>query len=413
MKPSMPKTSFAMSLSGSAKETELRIRNIFQWKKKRPPVIALVAALLVVVFCGSLIGFTTTPRSGTLGEVYQEYFAENPTNQISYDNKDAMAYPSLDPESENFGAALEYVRSMELRSVLGGKKYIDDFNSRDGAISLRGTNGQGLEIDMYPVAGYVVVSKGNDGMVPSGEDARVYQWDETFDVELFLSYLAAELPEEESQEEIADEPASEEPVVSETANDTQAGEDKPQNATSAEPVDGYQRNGRLATIDGISHMPLDELPQEVLDNLTLVSEGDFDGFYPAEWGYRRTYTAPGLEITTTAPSAAYLEWREEVDKNNRTVFPTEADFYAYIEGEEGREWLVNATITDDKYATLDGLRVGMTCAQAEALGYSLHEGQNQIGNTEVELVIVVENDTVVQMRTWWTMGRYIGKFFEL
>ena len=179
------------------------------------------------------------------------------------------------------------------------------------------------------------------------------------------------------------------------------------------PMDAYQRNGRLATVDGISHMPLDELPQEVLDSLTLVSEGDFDGFYYAEWGYCRTYTAPGLEILTTAPSAAYLDYLEEVSSGNRDLFPTEEDFYSYIEGEEGREWLIRVIITDDQYATLDGLRVGMTCAQAQALGYSLHEGQNQIGNVEVELSILVENDIVVQMETWWTMGRYIGKFFEL
>lgn len=407
----VPYSPFCTRLSGSTKETELRIRNIFQWKKKRPPVIALVAAVLVVVFCGSLIGFRDTLRNGTLGEVYQEYFAENPTNMIDYENKEA-AYPSLDSKSENFDMALEYVYAMELRSVLGHKQYIGDFNNRNGAVVLRSVAGKDLWIDLYRT-GYVVVSNEGAGRLDKGDDARVYKVSEAFDVEVFLSYLASEATEEEPQEEIADEPATEEPIVSEPVNDTQAGEDKAQNETSAEPVDAYQQNGRLATVDGISHMPLDELPQEVLDSLTLVSEGDFDGFYPAEWGYRRTYTAPGLEITTTTPSAAYLDYLEEVYRGNRQMFPTEADFRAYIEGEEGREWLVNVTITDDKYATLDGLRVGMTCAQAETLGYSLKNGQNQIGNVEVELLILVENDTVVQMRTWWTMGRYIGKFFEL
>lgn len=54
----IPNSPFSTRLSGSAKETELRIRNIFQWKKKRPPVIALVAAVLIVVLCGSLVAFT-------------------------------------------------------------------------------------------------------------------------------------------------------------------------------------------------------------------------------------------------------------------------------------------------------------------------------------------------------------------
>ncbi len=85
MKPNMPKTPFSMSLSGSAKETELRIRNIFQWKKKRPPVIALVAAVLVVVFCGSLVGFTPVESEQKQQEIvdtvsweelYEHYAAE-------------------------------------------------------------------------------------------------------------------------------------------------------------------------------------------------------------------------------------------------------------------------------------------------------------------------------------------------
>ena len=58
IKMKMPHSPFATRLSGSAKETELRLRNIFQWKKKRPPIIFIAAAILVAVGCGSLIGFT-------------------------------------------------------------------------------------------------------------------------------------------------------------------------------------------------------------------------------------------------------------------------------------------------------------------------------------------------------------------
>ena len=45
----IPKTPFATRLSGSAKETQLRIRSMFQWKKKRPPVW-LFAFIVVVIF---------------------------------------------------------------------------------------------------------------------------------------------------------------------------------------------------------------------------------------------------------------------------------------------------------------------------------------------------------------------------
>ncbi|MDO4582419.1 MAG: M56 family metallopeptidase [Bacillota bacterium] len=177
---------------------------------------------------------------------------------------------------------------------------------------------------------------------------------------------------------------------------------------------GENERARLVTVDGISHMPLDELPREVLSSLTLASEGDFNGNYPSAWGYQRTYTASGLELITTAPSAAYLDMLTEREKDNRELFPTEADFRAYIEGEEGREWIVRAIITDDKYATLAGLRVGMTVVEAEGLGYILSEGVNrQFGDAAVELSVTVDNGTVIQLETWWAMSRYIGKFFEL
>ncbi|MGN1003559.1 MAG: hypothetical protein ACI4O5_01890 [Oscillospiraceae bacterium] len=59
----IPRSPFSTRLSGSAKETELRIRNIFQWKKKRPPVIMLLAAFLAAALCGGLVGFTAAEPS--------------------------------------------------------------------------------------------------------------------------------------------------------------------------------------------------------------------------------------------------------------------------------------------------------------------------------------------------------------
>ena len=50
----MPKSPFSTRLSGSAKETELRLRSIFQWKKKRPPVVLFVLTALVVLLCFGL-----------------------------------------------------------------------------------------------------------------------------------------------------------------------------------------------------------------------------------------------------------------------------------------------------------------------------------------------------------------------
>lgn len=51
----LPRSPLTTRLSGSARETEHRIRNIFQWKKKRPPVLVLVLAAVIIALCGSLV----------------------------------------------------------------------------------------------------------------------------------------------------------------------------------------------------------------------------------------------------------------------------------------------------------------------------------------------------------------------
>lgn len=71
----MPHSPLTTRLSGSAQETEHRIRNIFQWKKKRPPVPVLVLSALVIVLCGSLVScqvgttFVSNVSSGRIDQV--------------------------------------------------------------------------------------------------------------------------------------------------------------------------------------------------------------------------------------------------------------------------------------------------------------------------------------------------------
>ena len=178
-------------------------------------------------------------------------------------------------------------------------------------------------------------------------------------------------------------------------------------------VGDYEGEQRYSSLADFSHMPLDELPQEILDSLTLVEEKDLTGIYPADWGYVRTYTAPGLELHTTAPSAVYLEYKAEVDKDNRDLYPTEEDFWAEVEGEEGREWLIWTIITDERYATQEGLHVGMTVEEAEVLGYPLSSQTGFGGGAGVQLKVTVEDGVVTELRNIFFMGRYIGKFFEM
>lgn len=166
-----------------------------------------------------------------------------------------------------------------------------------------------------------------------------------------------------------------------------------------------------AAVVGLGHIPLDELPQEVRDSLVLTEESPWEEMYGegTNWCIRRVYTAPGLELTTTAPTAAYLEYKAEVDKDN---YPAEDDFWTDIEGEEGREWIVFATITGDSYETRYGLKVGLTVEEAEALGYPLSEKKN-FGAYGAKLEVTVEEGVITEMKSYPFLGRYIGKFFEM
>lgn len=55
MKNKFPNTPFATRLSGSAKETQLRIHSIFQWKKERPSVWLFTFIVVVIFGCIGLV----------------------------------------------------------------------------------------------------------------------------------------------------------------------------------------------------------------------------------------------------------------------------------------------------------------------------------------------------------------------
>lgn len=89
----IPNTPFSTRLSGSAKETELRLRNIFQWKKKRPPIV-LIFLLVVVLLaaCGKLVDFSSVE-------------SEPPVSDTSLDTpgettEDPLQSPPLSVENE-------------------------------------------------------------------------------------------------------------------------------------------------------------------------------------------------------------------------------------------------------------------------------------------------------------------------
>ena len=69
----IPRSPFATRLSGSAKETELRIRNIFQWQKQRPPLWAMILAALVILSCGGLVSCRARQPGPAIGMDVQYY----------------------------------------------------------------------------------------------------------------------------------------------------------------------------------------------------------------------------------------------------------------------------------------------------------------------------------------------------
>lgn len=71
MKSKSPQTPFSMHLSGSSRELELRLRNIFQWRRKRPPVpLFLLITVLVLSCCGLVSCRQEQPGSAQTPDIF-------------------------------------------------------------------------------------------------------------------------------------------------------------------------------------------------------------------------------------------------------------------------------------------------------------------------------------------------------
>ena len=67
MPHNFPRSPFSTPLSGSAREAEDRIRNIFQYKKKRPPLLFFVLACILALSCGGLVSCQARETAETPG----------------------------------------------------------------------------------------------------------------------------------------------------------------------------------------------------------------------------------------------------------------------------------------------------------------------------------------------------------
>ena len=73
MNKKMPRTPFSTGLSKSARETEIRIRNIFSGPKKRPPFLLMVLIAALILLCGNLVAFRPLPAEPVLVMETQYY----------------------------------------------------------------------------------------------------------------------------------------------------------------------------------------------------------------------------------------------------------------------------------------------------------------------------------------------------
>ncbi len=73
MRHSVPRTPFSTSLSGSAREIEIRIRNIFAGPKRRPSLPLMLLAAALCLLCGNLVSCQQRPMAPTLVMETQYY----------------------------------------------------------------------------------------------------------------------------------------------------------------------------------------------------------------------------------------------------------------------------------------------------------------------------------------------------
>ena len=89
MNNKMPRTPFSTPLSGSARETEIRLRNIFSGPKKRPPLPFLILMFAIAIFCGNLVSCRQRPPEPSLVMETQYYDSYG-----NYVELPALALPS-------------------------------------------------------------------------------------------------------------------------------------------------------------------------------------------------------------------------------------------------------------------------------------------------------------------------------
>ena len=72
--PTPPHSPFTTAFSRTARETGIRILNLFEWKRRRPPTFLLLLICGAVLLCGSLVSCRPKEATHSLTQEELDYF---------------------------------------------------------------------------------------------------------------------------------------------------------------------------------------------------------------------------------------------------------------------------------------------------------------------------------------------------
>lgn len=91
----LPRSPLTTRLSGSARETECRIRSIFQWKKKRPPALVLVLAAGLIALCGSLVSCQDRANTPAFSDSHTTSLWNKPQFSSSWPEEETVPFSDI------------------------------------------------------------------------------------------------------------------------------------------------------------------------------------------------------------------------------------------------------------------------------------------------------------------------------
>ena len=139
----MPRTPFSTTLSGTAKDTQARLKNIFSGPKKRAPVLLVALTCVVCLLCGNLVACQVTePVSSSQGDISQP----DSTQQMP-DTPDETEQPTPDASEDVRVAYVRVLEDLFYRSILpDGTDGTGSFHDMsENTFSLADVDGDGRE----------------------------------------------------------------------------------------------------------------------------------------------------------------------------------------------------------------------------------------------------------------------------